>query len=389
MKEKDLLQLLSDIYKEAKKNKFDNDRIVEGFKKFVYKLTKVERGMLNNVCGLKTNNSDIDELAINLVILYDRQYEQEKEDIIKALKRDTTNKKEEEEESAWGFLGIFLPFFIGGAIGLFLEKNMEGFITWGLCFYFPIVAALHAGFVGFIIALVAEWTLYYKIPNDILKLAVFIVPSAGAFIFQVVDYVKKKSIREKAEKENVENIEYVKNDYNEVNTQDKINGSEQLKLEGKEIKKNNNSLLYVIIIIALLIGGAYAYSYFHTLSNNWHWKNGGYCYVDKNGNLLKNTMINERFKTYYVDANGKMAEKTWVEYEGNLYYFNDNGVMEKDKVIFYNKDAFLVDKDGKLLRDTYNTDKKGITRYFGVDGKMVKDVITPDGRKANKYGIIN
>lgn len=141
--------------------------------------------------------------------------------------------------------------------------------------------------------------------------------------------------------------------------------------------------------IILAVGGIFVYSYFNTLSSNWELKNGVYCYIDKNGNMLKNKMINERLKTYYVDANGSMVKKMWVEYEGNLYYFNADGVMVKDDLVYYNKDTFLVDKEGKLMRNTYNTDKKGVTRYFGQDGKMVKNVVTPDGRLANKYGTIN
>lgn len=177
-------------------------------------------------------------MALELVILYDRQYERDKDNLVNVLQNDTDRKREEENDSALGFFGIFLPFFIGGFIGLFIGQNFGSFIVFGMILYVPITAFIMGGGIfGAIIAIIIEIVLYKAVSNETLKLIVLMIPSVGAFIYQIVDYTNKKSIREKAEIENAEKINFVKNDYSENNTQNKINSSEQARLEIKKISK--------------------------------------------------------------------------------------------------------------------------------------------------------
>lgn len=234
MKEKEIHPLLTDLYKQARSQGLSKSEIEVGFKKFITeRIDKYDRAVLNKTCGLGSTNIDMDRLALELVILFDRQYEQNKDDLISALEEDIEQKKEDEQESAFGFISIFLPFIIGGIIGEFLfkgflykaDKSILSFISFGFGFYLPATALMVGGIVGFIVILLIETILLtYVWKDNVIFQYVFVYgPGIGLFIYQIIDYIIKKSKRKKAEKENNKNIDFIKNDYSNKNVQKRIN----------------------------------------------------------------------------------------------------------------------------------------------------------------------
>ena len=101
------------------------------------------------------------------------------------------------------------------------------------------------------------------------------------------------------------------------------------------------------------------------------WDEGHYY---KDGKEYSLEWLNEDGKWYYLTENGTYAKDGWLNIENDYYYFNKDGTLAADQ--------WIVEKtklaDGKTMVDSY---------YVGLDGKMWRNAITPDGFTVDANGL--
>ncbi len=89
---------------------------------------------------------------------------------------------------------------------------------------------------------------------------------------------------------------------------------------------------------------------------------------------------------FYVKENGTCATEEWLTMDGLTYWFDNTGYMAtgwrefKDGSFYYFYPA-----DGHMAVNCWLQDVDWY--YFGTDGKLLTNTVTPDGYTVNEYGI--
>lgn len=114
-----------------------------------------------------------------------------------------------------------------------------------------------------------------------------------------------------------------------------------------------------------------------------YWSSDGKYYYNAEGRMESDKLITYHGDKYYILTNGSKLVKGWQDINNELYYFNSKGIMLKNKWIKYEGSRFHVGKDGKMDRNKWIGDQ-----YVGIDGKMLVNTITPDGKRVGEDGRI-
>lgn len=111
----------------------------------------------------------------------------------------------------------------------------------------------------------------------------------------------------------------------------------------------------------------------------------GVCYY-KDGEYVKNCLVEDGGFLYYFDETGYMLTESIKTIGENTYYFSDLGIalqgwLEKDGKWYYFGNDFCMVKDGWIQV------KSGLWYYMLEDGSMLTDAYTPDGYYVDENGV--
>ncbi|MCI8453721.1 MAG: hypothetical protein HFE84_03790 [Lachnospiraceae bacterium] len=78
---------------------------------------------------------------------------------------------------------------------------------------------------------------------------------------------------------------------------------------------------------------------------------------------------------YYNNTSGKLVKSDWVQFEGKWYYVDADGAMVMNQMI---DDSFYVNESGEMVKDTWMLLQDGWSseygwRYFGDTGRVISD----------------
>lgn len=103
------------------------------------------------------------------------------------------------------------------------------------------------------------------------------------------------------------------------------------------------------------------------VTNAWREDSKGWCYLDSNGDLLKNGWAQDKTKKwFYLGSDGRMVKSKWVRYKDNWYYLGDDGAMVTNQWVKDSKGWCYLGSDGKQVLGSWVTWKSNV--YY-LDGK--------------------
>ena len=102
------------------------------------------------------------------------------------------------------------------------------------------------------------------------------------------------------------------------------------------------------------------------INGGWLQYGGKWYYIDYDGEMLRDQIVNVYGKKYRLKDDGSMVTG-WYQSGSEWYYSNSDGTIY-DGWLYYGKDWYYID-DGKMQTGWVTSKGKGY--YLGIDGKLV------------------
>ena len=103
--------------------------------------------------------------------------------------------------------------------------------------------------------------------------------------------------------------------------------------------------------------------------------------------LIEGYVTEEEGDLYFSYDDGAVAEG-WILLRGNWFYFGKNGKMYRNCTLTETDgSSYRFNRYGRMLQSELYLDADGI-RYYGADGRMVKDAVTPEGYVVDADGFV-
>ena len=113
-------------------------------------------------------------------------------------------------------------------------------------------------------------------------------------------------------------------------------------------------------------GTPYDYNKNDNINGGWLRYGGKWYYIDYDGEMLRDQIVNVYGKKYRLKDDGSMVTG-WYQSGSEWYYSNADGTIY-DGWLYYGKDWYYID-DGKMQTGWVTSKGKGY--YLGIDGKLV------------------
>jgi len=142
------------------------------------------------------------------------------------------------------------------------------------------------------------------------------------------------------------------------------------------------SLLLIILSVCLALSASF------TSLAGWKKVDGFWKYQNEDGSYAVNAWKqNKSGNWYYIGSNGRIVRDSIIDGE---YYVNSEGIMMTNwlykKNLDEGYDCYYFDENGEMIKNGWHLATDDKWRYAEEDGKLLLDLITPDGYYVNFQG---
>lgn len=119
----------------------------------------------------------------------------------------------------------------------------------------------------------------------------------------------------------------------------------------------------------------------------WNLYNGSWYYMSKDGDALRNQVVEDGNKLYYVDSSGKMEIGDFYE-DGYRYHTDSNGVILKNAWYLDGYDWYYAKADGTAMKNDWLKGRGNVWYYMQSNGAMAKGTCWVGGENG-KYNLFD